>query len=238
MKGKGKGKSGKRASGKGISAYTMSLSDEDYEEIYFGGRGKGKGKGKEKGTRSTGKGGGRKLTPRGRDGRIMKCYIPNCGSETHLARNCPLKGRGKGQPSFTAITTTAHTNVYVDNVEDIYMITCEEEESDEDMQCVPCLDSNGGQPAMNLCCEHEHIFMMDATDQPPLANNPNVQPPTDAMPNPTAAPNTYGPQQPMTTPANTSATTPAADPAWTPGLTADDLTARFRLLTNLRAGAQ
>ena len=31
----GKGKGGKRLSGKGISNYIMSLSDEDYEEMFF-----------------------------------------------------------------------------------------------------------------------------------------------------------------------------------------------------------
>ena len=46
---------GKRLSGKGISTFTTDLSDEEYEDIYFG-KGKGRGKGKRKGSRSTGKG--------------------------------------------------------------------------------------------------------------------------------------------------------------------------------------
>ena len=57
-KGKGKGQSkskGKRLSGKGISAYVAELSDEAYEETFFG-KGKGKGRGKGKGKRSSGKG--------------------------------------------------------------------------------------------------------------------------------------------------------------------------------------
>ena len=94
MKGKGKGKSGKRMTGKGIAAFTMKLNDEDYEELYFG-KGKGKGKGKSKGIRSSGKGFGRKENPKGKDGRTMECYTPGCGSTTHLARDCPI-AVGKG----------------------------------------------------------------------------------------------------------------------------------------------
>ena len=40
MKGKGKGK-GSRTTGNGIYSYVASLSDEDYELIFFGGKGRG-----------------------------------------------------------------------------------------------------------------------------------------------------------------------------------------------------
>eukprot|EP00974_Lingulodinium_polyedra_P048968 4706051-Lingulodinium_polyedra.AAC.1 len=30
--------------------------------------------------------------PMGRDGRIMQCYTPGCGSTTHLKRDCPMAG--------------------------------------------------------------------------------------------------------------------------------------------------
>ena len=90
LRGKGKGKgSGKRPTGKGVWTYTANLSDEVYEELYFGGCGKGKGRGKGVGKRSTGKGSGRTTNPIRRDGEIMKCAIPNCQSTTHLWRQCP-----------------------------------------------------------------------------------------------------------------------------------------------------
>ena len=44
---------GKMPSGKAVSAYAMSLTDDEYEDMSFG-RGKGKGRGK---SRSPGKGG-------------------------------------------------------------------------------------------------------------------------------------------------------------------------------------
>lgn len=40
MRSKGKGKS--RLNGKGVGTFTMGLSDEDYDNIYFGGKGNGK----------------------------------------------------------------------------------------------------------------------------------------------------------------------------------------------------
>ena len=93
--GKGQGKQlrkgNNRLSGKGITAYVADLTDDAYDETFFGkGRG-GKGRGKGKGKRSSGKGMGNGKNPRGRDGTIMKCYGNggSCGSETHLKQNCP-----------------------------------------------------------------------------------------------------------------------------------------------------
>ena len=103
FKRKGKGK-GKRMTGKGISSFIMNMSDDDYEEMFFG-KGRPKGRGKSKGVRSSGKGSGRKINPRDRDGNIMKCDVPTsagpCGSTTHLRRDCPhsTKGQGKGMGS-------------------------------------------------------------------------------------------------------------------------------------------
>ena len=124
MKGKGKGKSGKRVSGKGVSTFTMNLTDEEYEEMYFG-KGKGKGKGKSKGKRSSGKGAGRKGNPKGRDGRVMECFTPGCGSTTHLQRDCPTAnttGKGKGRPSSSSPPTTTMMTNYVEDYQSLYMI--------------------------------------------------------------------------------------------------------------------
>ena len=109
---KGKGK-GKRLSGKGVSAFTTNLSDDEYEDMYFG-RGKGKGRGKMRGIRSSGKGAGRKRNPRGKDGRTMKCFgrKPNgdqCQSETHLKRNCPFETGTGSKGSGKALGCTKQT---------------------------------------------------------------------------------------------------------------------------------
>ena len=105
-------------SGKGISAYTMDLSDGDYESFYFGQKGK-KGKGKAKGVRSSGKGAGRSENPRGKDGQIMKCFGNNgrCNSTTHLKRDWPHE---TGNPGGAASTmTTASSIVYVDSYDSL-----------------------------------------------------------------------------------------------------------------------
>ena len=94
-KGKGKGRR-KRHPGYLIYQYLASLDDTAYEELFFGRRGKGKGKGFRAGKRSSGKGKGRRGNPYGKDGKRMKCYAikPDgtpCGSEDHLAKECPHK---------------------------------------------------------------------------------------------------------------------------------------------------
>ena len=65
--GKGQGKQPRkgntRLSGKGITASVADLTDDAYEETFFG-----KGRGKVKGKRSSGKGMGNNKNPRGRDG--------------------------------------------------------------------------------------------------------------------------------------------------------------------------
>ena len=44
LAGKGRGKGGRRRlHGRGISAYIQRLSDEHYDDIFFGGKGRGKG---------------------------------------------------------------------------------------------------------------------------------------------------------------------------------------------------
>ena len=126
-KGKRKG-NGKRMHGKGVSSFAMGLSKYDYEDIFFGGRGKGKGRGKQKGVRSTGKSAGRKMNPRGRDGRIMKCYTPGCHSQYHLAKDCPMgKGRGRNAPTRPAQPSNNPTVVYVDEYESLWMTVDETE---------------------------------------------------------------------------------------------------------------
>ena len=144
-KGKGKG-SGKRPTGKGIWTYTMNLSDDAYEELYFGGRGKGKGRGKRAGKRSTGKGSGRDTNPLGRDGEPLKCSIPNCQSTTHLWRNCPLKGKGKGSgpPSSQSSRPSYFTG------HEIFMINVEEAPQGPPTVLGPTTTDDRRQPAPPL----------------------------------------------------------------------------------------
>eukprot|EP00959_Pyramimonas_sp_CCMP1952_P156214 3267086-Pyramimonas_sp.AAC.1 len=68
--GKSKGKRGRRRlNGRGVSDFLQRLSDDQYDEIFFGGKGRGKGR------RDTpDKGNGRRGNPRGRDGQILKCH--------------------------------------------------------------------------------------------------------------------------------------------------------------------
>ena len=88
----------------GIQAYVAALSDDAYEELFFGGRGRSKGKGKGRPRQSSGKGKGRRQNPRDKNGRAMECH--DCGSTQHLKRECPGKGVGKG-----ADEATLHTNI-------------------------------------------------------------------------------------------------------------------------------
>ena len=66
------------------------MNDDDYDQVFFGGKGASKGK-----ARTTGKGKGQgRRNPTGRDGEVMECdaYLPTggeCGSEEHLRANCP-----------------------------------------------------------------------------------------------------------------------------------------------------
>ena len=84
---KGKGK-GKRLTGKGIGTYVATLNEDEYDDVFFGGKGRRKGKGGRKGKQTTGKGFGRQENPIGPDGQVMKCYGVDrpCGSTTHLQR--------------------------------------------------------------------------------------------------------------------------------------------------------
>jgi len=93
-KGKGKGK------GKSRFAFIADLSDEAYDQTFFGGKGKSKGK-----RRSSGKGKGRRTNPIGRDGQVMKCGI--CGSDTHFRAECPQ--RHGNSSAHVAHTHTAFT---------------------------------------------------------------------------------------------------------------------------------
>ena len=104
-----------RLSGKGITACVADLTDDAYEETFFG-KGRGKGRGKGKGKRSSGKGMRNGRNPRGRDAAVMKCYGNGgtCGSETHLKRDCPHK---TGRAASTAVNYV-ETWIATDDAED------------------------------------------------------------------------------------------------------------------------
>lgn len=76
------------------------MTDEEYDQVFYGGKGKRKGK-----HRSYAKGSGRRRNPIGCDGELMKCGI--CNSEEHFRAFCPQipnrggKGAGKGLQGYT-----------------------------------------------------------------------------------------------------------------------------------------
>ena len=86
LRGKGKG----RGRGAQRYAFLAELSQDEVDEVFFGGKGRGKGK------RSSAKGKGRRTNPRGYDGQIMTCDI--CGSESHFRAQCP-QNSGGARPS-------------------------------------------------------------------------------------------------------------------------------------------
>ena len=95
-KGRGKGKGGmrrRRLHGRGIATFIASLTNDEHDEIFYGGKGKSRGR------RTTGKGKRRKLNPIGKDGRRMLCNT--CGSPKHFASQCS-KGKGKGSDDVIA----------------------------------------------------------------------------------------------------------------------------------------
>ena len=89
---------------------------------------KGKGRGHRAGKRSTGKGGGRRSNPLGKDGQPLKCFVNKsdgtpCGSTTHLARDCPHKRHGKGHSkgSSTEVHQVDTTATQLSNdIHDVY----------------------------------------------------------------------------------------------------------------------
>ena len=91
------------------------MDDASFHETFFGKGGKGKGKGFRHGKRSSGKGKGRTHNPYGRDGKRMKCYITNpntgqpCGSEEHLAKDCPYNTQNRSTGTSTNLATDMRT---------------------------------------------------------------------------------------------------------------------------------
>lgn len=83
--GKGKGQKGKHP----ITALLADVSDMEVQLALPAFRGQ----------RTPGKGKGRKGTPKGPDGTVMRCY--ECGSTEHLAGACPRRHGGGGAPSTT-----------------------------------------------------------------------------------------------------------------------------------------
>ena len=98
MKRSGKGR-GCKGRGKGRFSFLAELTDDEYEEAFFGRGRKGRGKGK----RSSGKGKGRRKNPIGSDGQIMRCGI--CNSDEHFRAQCP-RGSGGNQGSFGGYAST------------------------------------------------------------------------------------------------------------------------------------
>ena len=76
----------------------MTLNDHELELVF-----KGKGKSSGKGKRTTGKGKGRRGNPIGPDGQRMRCRVPNCGSEEHFERDCPLRAQSGQQASGSGV---------------------------------------------------------------------------------------------------------------------------------------
>ena len=181
-KGKGKGQSkskGKRLSGKGISAYVAELSDEAYEETFFG-KGKGKGRGKGKGKRSSGKGMGSRKNPVGRDGTVMKCFGNGgtCGSEFHLKRDCPHE-----TGNASAASPSSPSTFYVGSHDQLWMVTTNGDQPSEEVDYVQDaqLEPSQDQEAP-LEVHTEYIFMLGYHEMPHPP--PKVGPPLPPMEGP------------------------------------------------------
>ena len=100
-----------------------ALSDDAYEELFFGGRGRSKGKGKGRPKLSSGKGKGRRTNPRGKNGSVMECF--DCGSTFHLQKDCPGKGAGKGNETTLTGLVEYHDLAQFNELEGIYFLDYE-----------------------------------------------------------------------------------------------------------------
>ena len=90
-KGKGKGK------GKGSRSF-LNLSETLEQSAYF--------KGKGKGGRSSGKGFGRRMNPKGRDGEVLKCSV--CNSMYHLRARCPQQSAQQSSAAPSSSQPAGH----------------------------------------------------------------------------------------------------------------------------------
>ena len=90
-KGKGKGK------GKGSRSF-LNLSETLEQSAYF--------KGKGKGGRSSGKGFGRRMNPKGRDGEVLKCSV--CNSMYHLRARCPQQSAQQSSAAQSSSQPAGH----------------------------------------------------------------------------------------------------------------------------------
>ena len=88
---KGKGK------GKGSRSY-LNLGEALEQSSYF--------KGKGKGGRSSGKGFGRRINPKGRDGEVLKCSV--CNSIYHLRARCPQGAQSSTPAAASAPASSGH----------------------------------------------------------------------------------------------------------------------------------
>ena len=104
---KGKGK-GRKGSHKGRGKGSLFFTDEsEWNEAvnYLSSQGVN--------VYTSGKGFGRKKNPRGKDGQVMKCFTPGCGSEDHFQKDCPMaqhhfakgKGKHKGETNGPSLAT-------------------------------------------------------------------------------------------------------------------------------------
>eukprot|EP00959_Pyramimonas_sp_CCMP1952_P294265 6155181-Pyramimonas_sp.AAC.1 len=87
-------------------AFLQRLSDDQYVEIFFGGKGRGEGR-----RDTSGKGRGRRGNPRCRDGQILKCH--ECDSTDHLVEDCPAKGNGNGSSTEVHFGSSERFNEYL-----------------------------------------------------------------------------------------------------------------------------
>lgn len=85
----------RKGKGKGKHAY-FDISSTLQQSAFFKGRGKG--------GKSSGKGFGRRINPKGRDGQVLKCSI--CSSQFHLRARCPQRPNQRGNIQPAAMSSS------------------------------------------------------------------------------------------------------------------------------------
>eukprot|EP00438_Fugacium_kawagutii_P035880 Skav204682 [mRNA] locus=scaffold1284:96116:106049:- [translate_table: standard] len=194
--GKGKGKKGKHH----ITAMLAEMDDVEVQQALPAFRG----------SRSPGKGKGRKSNPRGPDGQIMRCF--ECGSTDHLAGSCPRRASSAASGSNTGTTFFARAS-------DSNMPTSGPLSGllvDSDIR--PAYYVTPHAPPVTFATHADqdephtstyHAFMMSGTGTDPWqTNDPWGSSTTQSWTFPTSEPRSYGP--------TTQSNQPSARPAWFP----------------------